>query len=69
MQDSISIGTARKFTQSFYAHLFEHGIVDKAVNQARSAIDATGEWMVPVLYTRLKMGAFLPKKHRPGHEV
>lgn len=56
MQDAISIGTARKFTQSFYAHLFEHGIVDKAVNQARNAIYDTDQWSIPVLYTRLKDG-------------
>lgn len=56
MQDTISIGTARTFTQSFYAHLFEHGIVDKAVNQARNTIYDTDQWSVPVLYTRLKDG-------------
>lgn len=62
MQDSISIGTARKFTQSFYAHLFEHGIVDKAVNQARNTIYDTGQWSVPVLYTRLTDGRLFAQK-------
>jgi len=58
MQDTISLANARALTRHFYRFLFEHGIVDKAINQARRALvkDETQEYAIPALFTRLKAG-------------
>ncbi len=58
MQDTISLANARTLTRYFYRFLFEHGIVDKAINQARRALvkDETQEYAIPALFTRLKAG-------------
>ncbi len=58
MQDFVTIETARKFSGAFYKHLMEHGQVDQAVNEARSALLTAGrpDAAVPVLFMRLKSG-------------
>ena len=58
MQDFVSIPTARKLGGVFYRRLAEHGVVDQAMNEARSTL-LTAERpdaAVPVLFMRLKSG-------------
>jgi len=55
MQDAVSIRNARIISQVFYPHLFQHGLVDLATNQARATL-ATKQQPgihVPVLFSRL----------------
>jgi formylglycine-generating enzyme required for sulfatase activity len=55
MQDFVPVETAEEFTRTFYRQLFQHGQVDLASNQARSAL-LTGEFpgsSIPVLFSRL----------------
>ena len=54
MQDVIEMKAAREITASFYSHLFLHGQVDRALNQARYQVHDHEEasWSVPVLYLR-----------------
>jgi len=58
MQDFISVESAHKFGDRFYHRLLEHGQVDLAVNEARSALLAAGrpDAGVPVAFMRLKSG-------------
>jgi len=58
MQDFVTVETARKFSAAFYKRLLEHGQVDLAVNEARSALLTAGrpDAAVPVLFMRLKSG-------------
>jgi len=58
MQDFVSVETARKFSAAFYKRLSDHGQVDLAANEARSALLTSGrpDAAVPVLFMRLKSG-------------
>jgi hypothetical protein len=58
MQDFIAVRTARKLSSVFYRRLAEHGVVDRAVNEARSTLVTAGrpDAAVPVLFMRLKSG-------------
>jgi hypothetical protein len=58
MQDFVAIKTARKLSMIFYRRLIEHGMVDCALNQARSILLTAGrlDAAVPVLFMRLKSG-------------
>lgn len=58
MQDKIEIETARRLAQAFYGRLAEHGLVDCAMNEARSQLVTAGrpDAAVPVLFMRLKSG-------------
>ncbi len=58
MQEPIGIGAARELTRAFYAGLFQHGEVDRALNAARSLLLAgkSPDAGVPVLLMRLKDG-------------
>ena len=58
MQDFVTVETARKFSGAFYKRLLEHGQVDLAVNEARSALLTAGrpDAAVPALFMRLKSG-------------
>jgi CHAT domain/SIR2-like domain len=58
MQDFVTVETARKFSSAFYRRLLEHGQVDVAANEARSALLTAGrpDAAVPVLFMRLKSG-------------
>ncbi len=64
MQDKIAIPTARKLTRHFYDQLLDHGIVDKALNQARSFIYESNStaWSIPVLFMQLKDGVLFDIK-------
>ena len=54
MQDVIEMKAAREITASFYSHLFLHGQVDRALNQARYQVHdhEKAGWSVPVLFLR-----------------
>ncbi len=70
MQDLVPVETARLFAGNFYRRLLEHGQVDLASNQARSAI-LTGELpaaAVPVLFQRLRSGTLLARHGRITQE-
>ena len=58
MQAAVSIVTAREFSAAFYRRLLTHGLVDLAVNQARSLLLTAQrpDAMMPVLFMRLKDG-------------
>ncbi|MEJ5308704.1 MAG: CHAT domain-containing protein [Anaerolineae bacterium] len=59
MQDKIGVKTAQELTRHFYRFLLEHGIVDKALNQARNLLEDTQDWATPVLFMRLREGQLL----------
>lgn len=61
MQDKIAIGAAQTLTQHFYRFLLQHGIVDKALNQARGFLVDTPDWATPVLFMRLREGQLLQR--------
>jgi len=58
MQDFIAVESAREFGATFFRRLLEHGQVDQAVNEARSALLTAGrpDATAPVLFMRLKSG-------------
>ncbi len=56
MQDRVPIATARTFAGTFYRRLLDHGVVDLAANEARSALlthQLPGA-AIPVLFLRLR---------------
>ena len=58
MQEKVPVETARAFAQTFYRQLLQHGQVDLAGNEARSAL-MTGDYLgasIPVLFMRLRAG-------------
>ena len=72
MQEKMSIQSAQRLTAEFYPFLLEHGLVDKALNQARSAaLTGNDDWRIPVLFMRLQEGrlfdveALLQVKKKP----
>lgn len=58
MQDKVPMELARLFAGEFYERLTEHGIVDKALNQARLQVydDEHTSWAIPVLFMRIRKG-------------
>jgi len=58
MQDFVSIQTAQALSQAFYQNLTRHGVVDQAMNEARSTLLTADrpDAAVPVLFMRLKSG-------------
>jgi len=58
MQDNVPIITARTFSQHFYKQLLQHGQVDLAVNEARSALITAKQpgFEIPVLFLQLPSG-------------
>jgi len=58
MQDLVPIPLAHLLTVDFYRRLFEHGQVDRALNEARTLLYKQNafEWAIPVLFLRLKNG-------------
>jgi HEAT repeat protein len=61
MQDVVSMEIARRLTGHFYRQLLEHGVVDRALNEARSHVfDAERiDWAIPVLFMRLRTGELI----------
>ncbi len=58
MQDRVSIQTARELSQTFYRYLAEDGVVDRALNEARSTLLTKhySDAAVPVLFMRVLDG-------------
>ena len=58
MQDAVSMGTARTLTRTFFQRLMQHGLVDRALNQARLQLisEKRLDWAIPVLFMRLRSG-------------
>jgi hypothetical protein len=58
MQAQVPVETARQLSGEFYRRLMEHGVVDKAMSQARSLTFKPNrtDWGIPVLFMRLKTG-------------
>lgn len=58
MRDLVSVESALTFSQTFYQRLLAHGLVDLAVNEARSSLLTADrpDAAVPVLFMRLKSG-------------
>jgi hypothetical protein len=54
MSGKVGIDTARIFASQFYTRLLYHGLVDLAVNEARSLVQEHWDWGVPVLFSRLE---------------
>ncbi len=69
MQSVVAVVTARQFYAEFYRRLLAHGLVDLAVNEARSTLLTEGrlDAAVPVLFMQLRDGQFLDhtlQRHR-----
>jgi hypothetical protein len=65
MRAKISQASARTFSQTLYERLLAHGVVDLAMNEARSTL-VTAERpdaAVPVLFMRLKDGRLWERRH------
>ncbi|HMN28930.1 MAG TPA: CHAT domain-containing protein, partial [Caldilineaceae bacterium] len=61
MQDQTEVRTSQLFSQTFYRQLLDHGLVDLACNEARSAVlsaQLPGA-AIPVLFMRLRNGWLL----------
>jgi len=58
MQDVVPMALARQLTGDFYRCLLEHGLIDRALNQARLLLFEREEsdWAIPVLFMRLEKG-------------
>lgn len=58
MQNKVTMQTARQTSNKFYLHLVEDGVVDVALNAARSSLISAErpDFAVPVLFMRLKSG-------------
>jgi len=75
MQDLVPVITAQAFTQTFYRQLFQHGLVDLACNEARSALVSAKlpGAAIPVLLSRSdgnRLLAFLESDvRRPAIEL
>lgn len=61
MRDYVGMEAARKFSSGFYKNLLNTGEVDVAVNFGRSQTYQfrSGDWSIPVLYSRLRSGDHL----------
>lgn len=60
MRQAVSFDAARRFTEHFYRHLAQTGVVDRAANEARHqlrlALRKDEEWSTPILSMRLADG-------------
>lgn len=58
MQDLVPMDLAQQLTGDFYRYLTEHGIIDRALNQARLLLfeRQRTDWAIPVLFMRLEQG-------------
>ena len=54
MSAAVSMDTARAFCSHFYERLFAHGVIDRAVNEARASVRDALDWGVPVLFSRMR---------------
>lgn len=56
MQHDITVKTLDAFLEAFFRELKRDGRVDRAVNEARLAVEERNDWWVPVLFMRLQHG-------------
>jgi hypothetical protein len=58
MQDDVPMNTVHELTGDFYRYLLEHGVVDRALSQARLLLyrEQSDAWAIPVLMTRMRDG-------------
>jgi hypothetical protein len=58
MQDWVRMDVAQDLTGHFYRRLLDHGVIDRALNEARNIVfkKDSPEWAKPVLFMRLKTG-------------
>ncbi|QIG52126.1 CHAT domain-containing protein [Nordella sp. HKS 07] len=54
MREAVSVDTARAFCAHFYRRLFAHGVLDRAVNEARAVVRDNIDWGLPVLFARMR---------------
>ncbi len=56
MQALVPMTVARQLTGDFYRNLFEHGVADRAMNEARALLfkASSSDWAIPVLFSRLR---------------
>ena len=54
MSEAVSVDTARTFCAHFYRRLFAHGVLDRAVNEARAVVRDNTDWGLPVLFARIR---------------
>lgn len=61
MQDRVPMDMARTLTADFYRGLLQHGLVDRALNEARAYLfsQEKTDWAIPVLFMRLRDGRLL----------
>jgi len=62
MQDLVPIKLAQQLAREFYSHLQTHGIIDSALNHARSLLfdrNSSNTWDVPALFMRSETGRLL----------
>ena len=73
MQDKVPMDAARQLTYDFYRRLLEHGVVDRALNEARTLLFKRDDvdWAIPVLFSRLRAGRLFtpPRVQAPGDVV
>lgn len=56
MQGKLRIATNKRMAPVLFAELLHDGMIDRAVNSARLAVEDEPDWWMPVLYTRLAHG-------------
>jgi CHAT domain-containing protein len=56
MLDNVKMDTVAKFMPVFFKQLLTHGLVDRAMAAARSALQGSSDWWAPVLFMRLTGG-------------
>lgn len=56
MGSTVSMSTARRFTEHFYQRLTTHGVIDRAMIEARAAAQEQWDWSAPVLAMRSEDG-------------
>jgi formylglycine-generating enzyme required for sulfatase activity len=56
MQDMLPMDVAARLASYFYRRLLDHGLVDRALNEARNTLFRWEDtaWMIPVLFARLQ---------------
>ncbi|MFN2224567.1 MAG: CHAT domain-containing protein, partial [Candidatus Promineifilaceae bacterium] len=68
MQDLVGMDQARQLAGDFYWRLQRHGLVDRALNEARNLLWSPTDrgWSIPALFMRLKNGQLFIPSFRYG---
>ncbi len=59
MAETVAMTTARRFSGEFYQQLALHGVVDRAMSEARAFSQDAWDWSAPVLVMRTEDGRLL----------